>query len=339
MELDKKSDFVTGNEVCTEHMPPPGRDTPASGSDVLTLSIGRSTHIMQLMRSTLTFVEDSLLAHQFSGRWDHNLARDAQGNFFLEEDPVIMVPLLHYLRDMSRSTPLASTFEPPQFQDHYTEKRFRLVVDHYGLTDAFYPVALFKHHAPSTIVSRNVLQWDMGEPQADDNKHYYIDLLRRPLDSNSLRHQPLPFERKFKSFEVTIRNPTVGHALIGWMQRGSIGRTSLVYFLTTCVVPVPPGPAISHHDTFQREYLPVPNLAWTANQAICVNCRKLENGHLEWSVQGRVIAKTVRVGTDPEPDMVHVEWVPPSFEEPEMIPYIAIYQGCHLRISAMELEF
>ena len=42
--------------------------------------------------------ESSLLAAKFSGRWDANVEKDADGAFFIDQPIELMMPLINYLR-------------------------------------------------------------------------------------------------------------------------------------------------------------------------------------------------------------------------------------------------
>ncbi|GKY91336.1 hypothetical protein MPSEU_000105800 [Mayamaea pseudoterrestris] len=326
--------------------------TTCSSSDVLTLNIGGSC-TTQVLRSTLTFVETSLLARRFSGRWDSNLARDAHGNYFVDEDPAIFVPLLNHLRDISKQTPIAFDLEPPTFTDLHLEKRFRLAVDHYGLTDAFYPVALFTKSTPPTVASRDVLHWEW-EPNASIHyREYFVDLLQRQAVREGLHaaaNACASFERNFKAFEVAISDPTVGHAHIGWMQRDSSGHTGLIYLITRHLesdVYSPP-PYISYYEAFnragQREYFSIPSVTWTAHEEVTIQCCKSPKEHLLWSVNNRVVAKafnSLALEDDviSDPSVVLFHWTPPTPDMAELVPFVSIDSECRLRFTVMELGF
>jgi hypothetical protein len=353
MNSSQDRDGVSGEDKPMAATPIPTRKTTsstASDTDVLTLNIGGS-HTTQVLRSTLTFVENSHLANLFSGRWDHDLARDAQGNFFVDEDPTVFLPLLHYLRDISRQSPLAAELDAPTFQDTYLEQRFRLAVDHYGLTDAFYPVVLFERLArTNVVVSRDVLHWNMDDaaptPTSDGVHKYSIDLLKRKIEQRCNESSVgIPFERKFHAYEVTLGNLLQGFAKIGWKQRGPSTDFALVPFFMTATSLRRNVPAMSFCDRFDRNghvSHELPDITWMVDQVATIWCSKQADGHLQWSVNGRLVAQTMthaRV-TDPatQPRVVEIEWTPGP-DENELIPYIEIKRGCHLRFSAMELEF
>eukprot|EP00397_Hematodinium_sp_SG-2012_P028211 GEMP01029691.1.p1 GENE.GEMP01029691.1~~GEMP01029691.1.p1 ORF type:complete len:420 (+),score=84.30 GEMP01029691.1:218-1477(+) len=76
-----------------------GRD-----NDVLKLNV--SGEMFQMKRKTLTApFPDSFLAHLFSGRWDENIEKDAEGNYFLDLDPWGFGVLLTYFREKGMETP------------------------------------------------------------------------------------------------------------------------------------------------------------------------------------------------------------------------------------------
>jgi hypothetical protein len=54
--------------------------------------------LMTTTRSTLCAVEGSLLASMFSGRWEGSLTRDEEGRVFLDFEPVVIRPIIDYLR-------------------------------------------------------------------------------------------------------------------------------------------------------------------------------------------------------------------------------------------------
>ena len=108
--------------------------------DVLTLNIGGTR--LQVLRSTLCYVEGSLLASMFSGRWDDNLVKDDQGAFFLDH------PYEHFkaLIDFFRSCKLATASGPKPTIEAVSalarDQIFTRMVDHYMCTQALYPVEL-----------------------------------------------------------------------------------------------------------------------------------------------------------------------------------------------------
>jgi len=59
----------------------------ASGGQIVNLNVGGEK--ISTSRNTLLQPEGSLLATMFSGKIDNNLAKDSDGNIFLDYDPVV----------------------------------------------------------------------------------------------------------------------------------------------------------------------------------------------------------------------------------------------------------
>ena len=99
---EKEADFDRRVGLYESEHPSIGKD-----SDILQLNVGGTS--MSVRRSTLTQVPDSLLAAQFSGRWDESMEKDRDGNIFIDQDPVIFLKLVNYLRlrmnNQSRQVP------------------------------------------------------------------------------------------------------------------------------------------------------------------------------------------------------------------------------------------
>jgi BTB/POZ domain len=136
------------------------REHPTFGakpSDVLRLNVGGTK--IDVFRRTLTCVEGSLLASQFSGRWDQGMAKDADGNFFLDQPIELFLILVNYLRDRENESHLAPPLRSPWFGDEHDpdefmsaaqkaeeQKRisFFRMLEHYNLTLGVYPVSLYR---------------------------------------------------------------------------------------------------------------------------------------------------------------------------------------------------
>lgn len=106
-------------------------------SDVLHLNIGGSTQVA-VFRRTLTHFENSLLASQFSGRWDDDLEKTNCGSFFIDQDPNVFVPLLKYMRQCDHKKHhdnihiLPPPPPPPTLE-------FCSMLQYYGLLSSVYP--------------------------------------------------------------------------------------------------------------------------------------------------------------------------------------------------------
>lgn len=103
------------------------------GGDVLHLNVGGS-RVVAVMRRSLTHFENSRLAARFSGRWDDSLERDKEGNFFIDEDPQVFLPLLNHLRQCDQKTRNEMMIEPPT-----PRHQFCNMLEYYGLMLCVYP--------------------------------------------------------------------------------------------------------------------------------------------------------------------------------------------------------
>jgi BTB/POZ domain len=140
-ELDERAGELERLKVALE------REHPTFGakpSDVLRLNVGGNK--IDVFRRTLTSVEGSLLASQFSGRWDDSLAKDADGNFFLDHPIELFLVLVNYLRDRECETQLAPPLQSPLLRsdDVATRIRFVRMLEHYNLTLGVYPFSLYR---------------------------------------------------------------------------------------------------------------------------------------------------------------------------------------------------
>lgn len=112
--------------------------------DVIHLNVGGT--LMATLRSTLTYVEDSMLAARFSGRWDESIAKDRDGNFFIDQPIEFFLPMIDYIRNKQNQTP--STGSPPSpilysFEnDTINYDNFKRMVEYFGVTLGIYPVEL-----------------------------------------------------------------------------------------------------------------------------------------------------------------------------------------------------
>ena len=113
----------------------------ASGNDVIRLNVGGTR--LDVLRRTLTVVPGSMLEAQFGGRWDDsNVAKDEDGNFFIEENVEVFRLLIEFLREQTRMlTADAYVLASPNLE-HLQEPmktNFLRMVEHYGLTEVVFP--------------------------------------------------------------------------------------------------------------------------------------------------------------------------------------------------------
>ena len=112
--------------------------------DVIYLNVGGT--LMATLRSTLTYVEDSMLAARFSGRWDDSIAKDKECNFFIDQPIEIFRPMIDFIRDKLSHTPLTAAPRSPDesdFNENYKKfNAFKRMVEYFGVTPGIFPVEL-----------------------------------------------------------------------------------------------------------------------------------------------------------------------------------------------------
>jgi len=111
----------------------------AEADDVLSLNVGGQTNIA-VSRRTLTLFEDSVLAAQFSGRWDDSLPKDKEGNIFIDQDPALFLELLSFLRATNSHTIHASDPPLPRLS-----RAMDILLEYYHLTFCVFPVVMCVH--------------------------------------------------------------------------------------------------------------------------------------------------------------------------------------------------
>lgn len=105
------------------------------GSDVVDLNVG-GKETVTVSRAALTQCKGSFLAAGFSGRWDSELPKDAQGRIFIDFPPEIFMPLVNHLR--LRRIEDAPTPPPPPLGDPATDELFLEMLQHFGILDWLY---------------------------------------------------------------------------------------------------------------------------------------------------------------------------------------------------------
>jgi hypothetical protein len=122
------------------------REHPAfaakSPGDVLRLNVGGTR--IDVSRRTLTSAEGSLLASQFSGRWDESLEKDADGNFFLDLPVNLFLILVNYLRSRELVSLSGPDVPSPSLEGMNADEQicFLRMVDHYGVALDVFPFSL-----------------------------------------------------------------------------------------------------------------------------------------------------------------------------------------------------
>ena len=177
----------------------------ANPTDILTLNVAGEGKIAALRR-TLCLVENSMLATQFSGRWDGGLPRDGDGHVFIDLPYELFKTLVDFLRIKSMSAlsdPLLCVTSCDCADAKLVQKRdFMRMVDYYGLTLCLYPIILEKKEQLSVDLKDNatVLQWP--DMVIEKEKSWYPPA----------RFHILPYKhnRVIKSIEMVVHKNTGG---------------------------------------------------------------------------------------------------------------------------------
>jgi len=75
-----------------------------------------------------------MLASKFSGRWDDSIAKDKDGNFFLDHDPVQFLKLINFLRMVDQKSRADLHVPVPR-----PDINFCWLLEYYGLMLSVYP--------------------------------------------------------------------------------------------------------------------------------------------------------------------------------------------------------
>jgi len=137
--------------------------TNALGTDVLALNVGGTK--FDVLRSTLTSVEGSMLAAKFSGRWEDSLERDAEGRVFLEANPEYFWIVLDQLRSKMWDTRRLHSNTVPCIQDFGSRRKFEQffrLVEYFGLTDTIFPPVIRPVSSVDDTVSLSVTHTARG---------------------------------------------------------------------------------------------------------------------------------------------------------------------------------
>jgi hypothetical protein len=305
-------------------------------SDVIRLNVGGSARI-DVLRRTLTSVEGSLLASQFSGRWDESLNKDADGNFFLDHPGGLFLVLVDYLRDRELAPPVGPALASP-FPGSSLQNKFLRILEHYGVTLAVYPFSLYRIEGdgednaieaitgvcPGTSLTNSKARG--GSPES------YI---LKPAKGSGHRY-------KVRAFEVDIEKGT--KAMIGFAS-DSLAHKALAahragtgagYFNGSIAIDIARnGIAFMNEDssdeTPQQEFLPMEGTDLSGGVSV-----RGEDGGRVWHVQGKEVAAPA-----PQPDrddsIVTSGFTSGPGDSPRW-PIITVYGGA-LRFVSVEVDF
>lgn len=177
-------------------------------SDVLRLNVGGKR--IEVLRRTLTSLEGSMLAVRFSGRWDEGLEKDAEGNFFIDQDYDLFVCLINYMRARQNMTPLGPPLRSPLELDASNKEKgsitrrfdFIRMVEYYHATLGVYPVDFKLLRGDPQRVKM------IGYPEFSVNAEEWMTVSLLPSDGHT---------REIIAFEVTLGTFSAAH--IGWMDK------------------------------------------------------------------------------------------------------------------------
>eukprot|EP00536_Pseudo-nitzschia_multiseries_P010630 jgi/Psemu1/289182/fgenesh1_pg.332_\ len=110
-------------------------------TDVLHLNVGGVK--VTTLRKTLTTISGSMLASKFSGRWDDNLEKDRDGNFFIDQDYSLFEPVLNYLRNKANENIEEYPMSSPTVGRDQNPYLYRMI-EYYGMTSGIFPTQLEK---------------------------------------------------------------------------------------------------------------------------------------------------------------------------------------------------
>ena len=180
--------------------------------DVLALNCGGTK--IQVLRKTLTQYDKSMLAARFSGRWDDSIEKDAEGAFFIDHPPELMIPLLNFLRARAIETPGTIVPPPQAMESLHPSGPARLnrmvdMVEHFGMTPFVYQQRLELHRGkPEMVRITNGV-----EPSAEFRA--FSTLVLGPAGSH---------ERAVRTFTVVLGD-SIERPQIGWAAIDPIGKS------------------------------------------------------------------------------------------------------------------
>jgi hypothetical protein len=288
-------------------------------SDVLRLSVTGTR--MDLLRRTLTAVEGSLLAAQFSGRWDDNLPVDKDGRILINQPHELFKPMIDFLLDKECETPLTGKAVSPHFDDARMKMRFYRMVEYYQMTLGVYPFTVCKVNSPEGIGS-----------VVGSHPDYAVESTSGFASFAVVPENDHP--RRILSFEVTVG--TFTSISVGW----SVANVKDIYtefpegrgvgYATTSIALDASKASVVHK--ISDDYsggVTTANIhisGLSIKEGSVIRCEDFGN---RWLVDGVLIASNkVEEGS-----RTITGWTP----RPKTIPFVSC-QGC-FRFSKIELEF
>jgi hypothetical protein len=169
-------------------------------NDVLDLNVGGQK--LSVSRQTLTCVPGSMLEGLFSGRWDAGIAKDKNGNFFIDQPFDLFEAMINFLRATFLEMPGSKSTLSPDFKEHHAKQQhFRRIVEYYGMTSTIFPTKLTVYRGQEKDV-------DM----LDDLKVESTSKL------TTFNVQTKGHQREICTFEITFEKVESTSIRVGWMR-------------------------------------------------------------------------------------------------------------------------
>ena len=207
---EKEDEFERRVAIFEKENPMMGNDT-----DIIQLNVGGTTNIA-VHRRTLTQFKDSMLASQFSGRWDDSMEKDRDGNIFVDQKASNFNKLLDILRMRMNS----STRKVPDKQLPTPSYSFCSMLEYYGLMPAVYPQS-----------------WK-GETFSSKEIAYGTVVLTTDTDTDACVVVHDSFFNKFcvaGVLEFTVEFDQGSAGVVGWIDSISISKDSLNEVVDNCL--------------------------------------------------------------------------------------------------------
>lgn len=185
------------------------QEYPRTGKaeDVLYLNVG-GTQTIAVLRRTLTYFENSILASRFSGRWDDSLEKTPDGQFFIDHDPQVFLPLVNFLRQNDQKRNNDIIIVPPR-----PTSEFCSMLDYFGLMPHVYPQEWQTHggtNRKGIVMTRDCPTTSAGSVTISNSRSCKEFMLLVARDDRTKPHNA-------NSFTVEFEQGSRG--LVGWTTR------------------------------------------------------------------------------------------------------------------------
>jgi hypothetical protein len=183
-------------------------------SEIVTINVGGEV-IMQTTRDTICLAAPgSRFAALFSGRWEDQVVKDAEGCIFLDHDPELIRLIVNYLRIKRIDDPCQPKVDPPTAPEAKRQE-WCCLLEHYGLTSFF----------TKPFSSLDVAKITVVQPHGSFVSTERVgDSLQLAYNGSNTRYfvacTPCLVPGTQSSWKITINNNP------GWLFLGLIGKTS-----------------------------------------------------------------------------------------------------------------